>query len=65
MSLVCGSAAVTAAAVYFAWRALGRARARRAHALRRRVTYMLWVMAEQDDAARPAWAGHGHARYFS
>jgi hypothetical protein len=54
MSIVCGAAAVGVAAIYYVWRAHAQVTARREQLLRRRVAYMLWVMAEEEAVARAA-----------
>jgi hypothetical protein len=43
------AAALTVAAVYCVWRAYAQARRQRDGLLRRRVAYMLWVLAGRDD----------------
>jgi hypothetical protein len=43
----CSIAALTVACIYYSWRAYSSKQMRRERALRERVTYMLWVMANQ------------------
>ena len=48
MQTISGSiAALAVASIYYTWRAYLQDRARNQHTLRERVTYMLWVMANQ------------------
>jgi hypothetical protein len=49
MPVVASVAAVLVVALYLVWRAYRHARLRREQRLRRRVAYMLWAMAEQDE----------------
>ena len=63
MSILCSAAAFAAAAAYCVWRAFVQARRRRERRLRRRVAYMLWVMAGLDESAEPRHASRGSADY--
>jgi hypothetical protein len=63
MPTICSAAALTVAAVYCAWRAFAQARQRRERLLRRRVAFMLWVMAGLDESAAPwhvSWGSTDH-----
>ena len=51
MPTIYSAAALTVAAAYCVWRAFAEARRRREQLLRRRVAYMLWVMAGLDEPA--------------
>jgi hypothetical protein len=53
----CNGAALAVALLFYAWRAYARLRLRKDRALRARVAYMLWVMAQQAGGAGPAPAG--------
>jgi hypothetical protein len=51
MQLFVSQAAVfVVAALYLIWRTYDQVRARRERTLRQRVAYMLWVMAQREDA---------------
>lgn len=44
-TIVCNLSALTVATIYYCWRAYHQSRLQREQVLRRRVAYMLWVMA--------------------
>ena len=44
-TILCNFAALAVAGLFYTWRAYHGARLQRTQALRERVTYMLWVMA--------------------
>jgi hypothetical protein len=46
-AIYCGLAALTVACIYYTWRAYTSTLMHRQRTLRERVTYMLWVMANQ------------------
>jgi hypothetical protein len=46
-TICCNIAALTVAGIYYTWRAYLDRQVRRERTLRERVTYMLWVMANQ------------------
>jgi hypothetical protein len=48
--IVLNTAALTVAAIYYAWRTFYQVRHRRDRVLRERVAYMLWTMATQGTA---------------
>jgi hypothetical protein len=47
MTICCNVAALTVACLYYSWRHYAERLMHREHVLRERVTYMLWVMANQ------------------
>jgi hypothetical protein len=47
MTICCNLAALTVACIYYSWRNYADRLTLREHVLRERVTYMLWVMANQ------------------
>jgi hypothetical protein len=59
MPVVYGVAALAVVAAHCGWRAFTWARLRRERRLCRRVAYLLWVMAGQEDGA-PARGGVRH-----
>ena len=63
MPMICGAAAVAAVAAYGVWRAFVEARQRRERLLRRRVAYMLWVMAGRDESDGAWSASWGSSDY--
>jgi hypothetical protein len=63
MPTICSAAAVTVAAAYCVWRACVQVRQRRERQLRRRVAYMLWVMAGLDESAVPWHVSWGSSDY--
>ncbi len=46
-TVCCGVAALAVACIFYTWRAYAYGLAQRERALRERVAYMLWVMANQ------------------
>jgi hypothetical protein len=61
MPTVCSAAAFTVAAMYCVWRAFVEARRRREQLVRRRVAYMLWVMAGLEEPDVPWHVSWGPA----
>jgi hypothetical protein len=47
--LPCSLATLMVASIYYVWRAYNEFQQRRTQTLRQRVSYMLWVMADQMD----------------
>lgn len=54
--IVANVAALAVATLFYLWRAHYQTRLRRLRALRRRVAYMLWVMAEQIEQPDPSFS---------
>jgi hypothetical protein len=61
MPTVLSAAAFAVAAAYCVWRAVVQARQRRDRLLRRRVAYMLWVVAALDESTAPWHVSWGSA----
>lgn len=57
MHVVCG-ATFAVAGVYYVWRAYAEVLERRRQRLCRRMAYMLWVMAQQEEPALGLWSGY-------
>jgi hypothetical protein len=57
--IVANVAALAVATLYYLWRAHYQTRLQRLRALRRRVAYMLWVMAEQIEQPDPSFSLDG------